>query len=524
MNPDLSHFDHPIVPMSESFSQKTSKPALRAIAACLLLVAVSAHSVAAQQDAIQDLRDSLNAILEDAGTPNALWAIRVLRTDDGHVLYDRNGYTSFIPASNTKLYTTAAALDVLGPDFRYETSLFATGPVVDGILKGSLVVRGSGDPVIGGRFTDGDLTQTFREWAAALRSAGITRIDGDIIGDDDAFDDVPLGYSWSWDDEPFWYSAEIGALSFNDNCIDFSLQGSRPGEPAVLSWEPSMTSYASVVNASVTTGPETSIDEGYERTRDGNEYRLYSSVPAGRTDYESLTVRNPTLYFVHVLRETLLSEGIPVAGSPKDIDDLSIKPTDDALRVIATHASAPLSDIIHVINKRSQNLYAEQVLKTMGIARAAAEGRGASARDGVRSAMPFFGSARIDTTPLQLVDGSGLSRLNLVTADMTTDLLQFMAHRPDSSLFALWRASLPIAGVDGTLQYRMRGTAAEGNLRAKTGTLGSASALSGYVTTAAGEELTFSVMVNHYTGPTANVRATQDALGAALAGFQRSTR
>lgn len=510
--------------MPVSVQSKLSGITQRTLTACLLLVIMTAQSAVAQQDAIGALRDSLNAILEDAGTPNALWAVRVVRTGDGHVLYDRNGYTSFIPASNTKLYTTAAALDVLGPDFRYETSLLATGQVVDGVLKGSLIVRGSGDPVIGGRFTDGDLTRTFREWAAALRSAGITRIDGDVIGDDDVFDDVPLGYSWSWDDEPFWYSAEIGALSFNDNCIDFSLQGITPGEPAALSWEPAMTSYASVVNASVTTGPDTSIDEGYERTRDGNVYRLFSTVPAGRTDNESLTVRNPTLYFVHVLRETLLSEGIPVTGSPKDIDDLSIKPADDAVRVIATHASEPLSDIIHVINKRSQNLYAEQLLKTMGITRAAAEGRGASARDGVEASQAFFGTARIDTTHLQLVDGSGLSRLNLVTADMTTDLLQYMAHRPDTSLYGLWRASLPIAGVDGTLQYRMRGTPAQGNLRAKTGTLGSASALSGYVTTAAGEELTFSVMVNHYTGPTANVRATQDALGAALAGFQRSTR
>ncbi len=461
------------------------------------------------------LRDTLNQILFDANTPNAIWAVRVLETESGKVIYDRNGFTSMIPASNTKMYTTAAALELLGVDHTYETGLYAAGPIRNGVLEGALVVKGSGDPVIGGRFNDGDLTQTFRRWADSLKAAGVHRIDGDIVGDDNVFDDVPLGYSWAWDDEPFWYSAEISGLSFNDNCVDFSLVAAQENQPAFLTWEPARTSYVVAENASMT-GPEDSgIREGYSRTRDGNAFRFWSTVPVGRTDHESLSVRNPTLFFAHVLRETLLAEGISVGGSPRDVDELSFLPDYQRATRVAVHRSPPMADIITVINKRSQNLYAEQVLKTVG--GLVNDSTGASAADGVRASLAVFGAARIDTSRIQLVDGSGLSRLNLVTADMTTDLLQYMAHHPDSTIRSVFATSLPIAGVDGTIGSRMRGTPAAGNLIGKTGTLGSASALSGYVTNASGTRLTFSVMVNHYTGSTSGVRAVQDRIGAALA-------
>jgi D-alanyl-D-alanine carboxypeptidase/D-alanyl-D-alanine-endopeptidase (penicillin-binding protein 4) len=369
--------------------------------------------------------------------------------------------------------------------------------------------------VIGGRFNDGDLTRTFRDWADSLKAAGIYRIEGDIVGDDNVFDDVPLGYSWAWDDEPFWYSAEISGLSFNDNCVDFSLVAARENQPAHLTWEPAMTTYIDAENASVTGPADSRIREGYSRTREGNAFRFWSRVPEGRTDYESLSVHNPTLLFVHVLRETLLAEGISVGGSPRDVDELTFLPDYSAATRMAVHHSPPMAEIVTVINKRSQNLYAEQVLKTLGVL--VNDSTGTSAADGVRASMKVFSAARMDTSRIQLVDGSGLSRLNLVTADMTTDLLQYMAHHPDTTLRSVFAASLPIAGVDGTIGSRMRDTPAAGNLIGKTGTLGAASALSGYVTNASGTLLTFSIMVNHFTGSSSGVRAIQDRLGAALA-------
>ena len=173
------------------------------------------------------LGTAIDNILTEAGMDPAWWGIHVVRVDDGRVEYSRESDRSFMPASNTKLYTTAAGLALLGPEFRYETGLYRDGPIVNGVLEGNLIVRGSGDPAIGGRFTDGDRTLTFRNWADALEAAGVDTVRGDIIGDDNLFDDVPLGFGWSWDDEPYWYSAELSALSFNDNTVDIALEGRK---------------------------------------------------------------------------------------------------------------------------------------------------------------------------------------------------------------------------------------------------------------------------------------------------------
>ena len=339
-------------------------PSRYRLLASLTLVALSAPSLRAQPAATsaEELTDYVGAVLDSAAFDNAFWGVQVVNLESGEALYARNPQKSFIPASNTKLYTTAAALDLLGPNYRYRTGLYADGEVDDeGALRGNLVVRGSGDPAIGGRFTDGDLTKTFRAWADSLRAADVTRIEGDVVGDDDVFDDTPLGYGWSWDDEPYWYSAEVGGLNFNDNSVDFALEGTDVGAPAQVRWEPFRTDYVEVVNATRTIHPDSSIDEGYARERGTNAIRLSSLVPAGRTDEESLTVTNPTRYFAHVLREALLRGGIPVAGRPVDVDAMPIKPdyAGGRLRRLAVYASPPLREIVDVVNKRSQNLYAE---------------------------------------------------------------------------------------------------------------------------------------------------------------------
>ncbi len=473
----------------------------------------------------RQLRNAIDDILEEEQFQNATWAVFITDLLDDKVLYRHNENRSFIPASNTKLFTTGAALDQLGPEFRYETRLFIDGPIADGVLEGNVIVRGSGDPVIGGRFNDGDLTQTFREWAQALRDSGVQSVAGDIIGDDDVFDDIPLGYGWSWDDEPFWYSAEISGLSFNDNCVDFSIEARRPGMPGTISWEPFGTSYISVVNASVTIDADSSLQEGYFRKRGTNAFRIYSEVPAGRVDRESLTVTNPTLYFVHVLRETLLSSGISVIGRPVDVDDLSIKPdlSSGSMRLIATHRSEPLKDIVRILNKRSQNLYAEQLLRTLGVLNPVEdpELEPGSAEMGIARAMDTFVAAGVDTSRIQLVDGSGLSRMNLVTAEMTSALLGYMYHHADDSTKSTFIRSLPIGGIDGTLEFRFTEGAAHGNVKAKTGTVSNASTLSGYVTSAAGTPYSFVLMANHFTVKTSAVRNAQDRIVDLLANYRR---
>jgi len=393
------------------------------------------------------------------------------------------------------------------------------GLAEDGVLNGHLVIRGSGDPVIGGRFTEGDVTAYFRAWADSLKAAGISTIQGDIIGDDDAYDEETIGYGWQYDDLPYWYAAELSALSFNDNSIDFRLEGTTPGSPAVLTWEPMMTTYVTARNASLTTESGGSIREDYYRPQGTNDFVLGSLVPAGRTDYESLAVANPTKFFVHVLREVLIAQGIAVIGSPVDVDDLSIKPPYDRMNHLFSHFSPTLAEIVVPLNKNSHNLYAEMALRAIAADRLpeAGEPAAGSVALAVSRARKVFGKAGVDTLHIQLVDGSGLARQNLITSSMTTSLLRYMRSHPDEATRRAFIDSLPIGGVDGSLSSRMKGTAAEGNVRAKTGTMGNVSALGGYVTTATGRELVFSIMANHYLGSSSGPRNVQDDIVALLA-------
>ncbi|HMB90012.1 MAG TPA: D-alanyl-D-alanine carboxypeptidase/D-alanyl-D-alanine-endopeptidase [Rhodothermales bacterium] len=470
------------------------------------------------------LAQAIDPILSDPAFTNAWWGALVVNLEDGTVLYERHAGKNFVPASNTKLYTTAAALDQLGPDYRYRTEVYIDGPVVDGVVQGNLIVRGSGDPVIGGRFNDGDRLEAFRTWAKALQDLGITRIEGDLIGDDDVFDDTPLGYGWSWDDETYWYAAEISGLSFNDNNVDVAIRATRVGQPATITWEPLNTNYVQVINETTTTGTGTSIDEGYHRARGTNVIEISSAVPQNRTDTESLTVMNPTLFFVHVLRETLLQEGIGVVGHPVDVDDLSIKPDYDAKTVqeIAVHTSPPLTDIVHATNKHSQNLYAEQLLRTLASARPIDDEdlEPGSAAMGLAAAMTTFATAGVDTSAITLVDGSGLSHLNLVTPEMTAALLSYMWNHPDQTVRTAFYDSLPIGGQDGTLEYRFRDGPARGKVHAKTGTVSNVSTLSGYVPAGDGTPLAFVLMCNHHTLKSRIVRQAQDRVVNALARFK----
>ncbi len=477
---------------------------------------LNSSSSFAQTRTVSELRSSIDEAVASANLPNAWITINVQDATTGTAWYQKDVGRSFIPASNTKLFTTAASLHLLGPDFRYETSVWTDGEVSGGILHGNLIVKGSGDPVIGGRFSDGDLTHTFRSWADSLKGLGITRITGDIIGDDDFFDEDPLGSGWQANYLNDWYAAEIGALSFNDNCVDLTLIAQKENMPTLIEWAPFMTDFIQVDNATRTVEATLGITEDYTRTPGSNHFVVSTLVPEGRRETESLTVRTPTLFFVHILRDVLIQQGIAVSGLPVDIDNLSVKPSYPSSPLFSTF-SPPLSEIVSVINKRSQNLYAEQLLRTLG-AHFPAEGfvRG-SAASGWASTMDFFRSAGLNTERLQLVDGSGLARQNLVTSTMVSQVLRYMFNHPNEDIKKGFLDSLPVGGVDGSLSSRMKGTAAEGNVRAKTGTIGAVSALSGFVSTAERTHLVFSIMVNHYTGSSKSVRNLQDTISTILA-------
>ena len=481
---------------------------LRRWSLALLIAAagLAVRSAASQPE--RDLAAAVEDVLLAGAIENAWWGAIAVNVSTGQVLYEMNADRSFMPASVTKLFTTAAALHMLGPRFAYRTRLYAAGLVEGDTLQGDLIVRGAGDPTFGASRPDRDALATFRAWADSLRALGIRRIAGDIVGDDDVFDDVPLGDSWSWDDLQYGYAAEISGLSFHENVVKLRIAPTRPGRPGAVSWQPDNTDYVSIANRSRTAARGAGLVEGYERLPGTNRFEVTSEVPVARVEEEDLSVHNPTLYFAHVLREVLRAEGIAVDGMPKDVDDLDGKPNYDSpdLRLAARHTSAALSELAGEINKESNNLWAEAVLRTVG---AASDSVGA-AESGLGQAKAVYAAAGIDTSRLQLVDGSGLSRKNLVTPRMATDLLRFMAHHGDSTVRSAFMESLAVGGRDGTLEHRFRGGTPD--VRAKTGSLGNVSALSGYVRTRGGDLVAFALLCNHYTAKPALVRSAQDAV------------
>ncbi len=457
----------------------------------------------------RQLTAALDAVLDRRAFADAVWGAVVLDLEAGEALYGRHTQLNLVPASNAKLFTTAAALDQLGPDYRYRTLLLGRGRQVGAAWRGDLVVRGSGDPTIGGRLYAGDRTRVFRAWADSLAALGIRRVAGDLIGDDDVFDDEPLPEGWSWDDEPYWYAAETGGLVFNDNAVDMTIAGRRRGARAAITWEPYNTDYITVENQTRTLASGARLREGYARARGANHLRISSQVPEGGVDRESLTIANGTLYFLHTLRETLERAGIAVEGRLIDIDDLDAAdaPGGEPLRPLASHTSPPMREIAQWINRESINLYAEQALKTLAHEQTGAPG---STRGGLRAAARTFAEAGIDTAGLGLVDGSGLSRMNLVSPAALGRLLAYMWLHPSRAVRQAYLESLPGPGMEGTLKTRFATLPARADLRAKTGTLGHVSALSGYVRTRSGRPLAFVLISNNFTTRTSAVREAQD--------------
>lgn len=438
------------------------------------------------------LRRSLDSLFADTAFAHAHWGVHVRSLDRGDTLFRLNATKNFVPASNMKLLTGAGALQVLGPDHRYRTVVAASGPVRDGVLRGDLVVSGSGDPTLSARFHAGDTRAAFRGWADSLRAHGVRRIAGRVIGDDDVFDDIPLGRGWAWDDLEAYYAAEISALELNEGVVEVRVRpGGRAGDPGVVTLDPA-TAYTPVENRTVTVGSGAARLE-VRRAPRGPGLVASGTVPRDTAFLEeTVAVRNPTLFFATVLRETLEEAGIRVDGAAADIDDLPLAERSTPATPLFAHVSPPLREILPAYLKPSQNQIAEILFRTLG-----SEERGEGSADAGEAVLDsVFAAWNLPSGHLVIADGSGLSRYNRVSPDFLAALLAHMDSTPHA---ALWRDALPVAGVDGTLANRMRGTPAAGNVRAKTGTLNGVRALSGYLTTADGERLIFSMLVNQHT-------------------------
>jgi len=458
----------------------------------------------------------LSEIFADPAFGNAHWGVMVQSLETGEVFYRQNVDKLFMPASNNKLITAAVSLARLGADHRFTTRVAATGPILEnGTLEGDLVVVGGGDPAISERFYDDDPTAAFRDWADSLKARGITRISGDVIGDDDLFDDVHVGPGWAWDYLDSYYAAEIGALLYNEGAVTYRIApGDSVGAPASIESLPP-TNYLNLDIDVTTTADSIGVFVRSDRSPFSNDARLWGEIWInGDTVTRYIAPHDPTLYFVTVLTEVLEAEGIEVGGGPADLDDLAEEIDVGSLEPLFVHYSPTLAEIIEPFLKRSQNQIGEMLMRYLG---AVTSGTGSlrTAREAVEETLTGWG-----LTPKSYiyVDGSGLSRYNYVSPDALVRLLRVMARRPE---FDVFYESLPIAGVDGTLRGRMRGTRAEGNAHAKTGSIANSRALSGYVTTLDGELVIFSMIANNFDVSSRAAEYLQDLAIERLANFSR---
>jgi len=516
---------------------------------------------------LADLQQQLSNHISQPRFAGAMWGVKVVSLDSGKTLFEHNAGKLFSPASNCKLYTLAAALDKLGGDYRIRTSLYAAAkPDRRGTLHGELIVYGRGDPTINARLHGDDIFRALQPLVAALTNAGVRRIRGDLIGDESFFHGPPYGSGWDWDDLNYYYGAEISALTLNDNTLQVVARpGAGEGAPCQLTLVPA-TRYVVLSNRTrtVTTGQR---ELNFYRPLDRNVVYVSGQLPLNTTNYtDEVTMGNPAGLFVTLLREALARHGIKVGGKTRTANwlDRQVHPLDPGKLIeLGAVESLPLRDIVREVMKPSQNLYTDLVLAHLGaLAQAEADRTGpvtatltrsgnggvtvgggnatlnpaasvnlpgmshseTSEEAGLGQLRAFLMKVGLKRGDVFFEEGSGLSRNNLATPNATLALLEFMNRHAEAEAY---RNALPIAGVDGTLRNRMKGTPAAYNVRAKTGTLRWANSLSGYVTTAAGERLAFSIMLNRYSASDRahSGRAEIDRIAVLLADFpSRSDR
>jgi D-alanyl-D-alanine carboxypeptidase/D-alanyl-D-alanine-endopeptidase (penicillin-binding protein 4) len=417
------------------------------------------------------LTADLDAILADPGLKGADVGITVRDANTGEVVYTRSGSKRSQVASNLKVLTTTAALDLLGPDFRWKTELQSAGTRSGAVLAGDLVLRGTGDPTMS--------AARYQALADTLKNSGVTQVTGSLVLDGTAFDAQPYGSGWAWDDEPYSYSAETSALTLSPDA-KFSAgtvvvrvkPGAATGAPVQVSVEPA-NDVVQIQNTATTNG-----DAGItvEREHGTNVIKVSGSTWAETTALS--TVKDPTALVGSVFRKALERNGIQVLGSVKRAK------APQGAAVLASDQSVPLGQLINPLMKNSNNMLAEVLVKSAG----------GSFTNGVNQLSRKWAGLGLDPNWVEVFDGSGMSRLNQMSPDDLTSILVKAKTKP---WFGTWQATLPVAGRDGTLASRMKGTKAEGNVQAKTGSLSGVSALSGYVTTQNGRQLVFSIVQNN---------------------------
>lgn len=468
---------------------------------------------------IKELQADIESIIENPDFSSGLIGVLVQSLESGEFIFKTNESKNFIPASNMKLITTAAALNYLGKDFRYKTYLYLDGSIhKNGEFIGNIIIRGSGDPTISGSFVK-DPTELLDNWVARLENAGIRSIRGNIIGDDNYFDSYYYSPGWLWDDMIYPYSAQISALSINDNKVDIEIfPGENVGELAKFVVQPE-NSYIQIINNIYTVQAGGITDITAYREPQTNVIELSGTVAFESSikkipQLVSVTIDNPTRYYLNLFKEALNRRSVRFKGALFDIDDWNERISYSELRPFDSIISPNLSEIIQQVNKMSLNLPSEMLVKTIGMETA---GEGSTAK-GIEQIKKFASKIGINLEKTSMVDGSGLSRYNLISPNHIVNLLMQMNRSADSLFFI---QSLAVPGKKGSLNRRLTKTLAERNVFAKTGTMNNVSNLSGYVISRDDELFAFSIMMMNFTVPVSVAETVQDLICMRLSSFTR---
>ncbi len=486
-------------------------------------VGASPNAAVPAEGAALSLSRDVHRAVASPGWRGDLWGVVVVSLDAGDTLVAYEPTRELEPASNLKLFTTAAALHYLGSQYRYATYLAGTGPIRGGVLEGDLVLYGTGDPTPSGKFYEPE-QGAYEALADSIAAMGVRRIAGDVVGDASYFEGQPVGSGWEMRYVTHTYAAQGSALSYNDNVATLRVRpADSVGAPPQVTVLPAGA--IQMVNEARTVASGRSWIE-VERSGYDAPIVVRGQIQRGNSGlWRAVPVVDPARFAASVMRDLLAERGITVVGSVRAVHDAARSPITatrvfapaleggPAIQVLAVHHSPPLIDIIRVINQRSHNVYAEAVLRTVGRVTT-----GSGSVDGGQRAVDAMlkqvggGAASM----VHMDDGSGLSPLNRVTPMAVADLLMFVARSP---YFDDFLTTLPEAAHSRGLR-RMQHTPAAGNLRAKTGTIEHVSALSGYVRAKNGERLVFSIISNGVPS-TWKAKRIEDRIGARLAAFDR---
>ncbi|HET6841682.1 MAG TPA: D-alanyl-D-alanine carboxypeptidase/D-alanyl-D-alanine-endopeptidase [Candidatus Angelobacter sp.] len=492
--------------------------------------------------AAKTLAARIDAILAQPLLARADWGVEAVDIDTGKVIYARNADRLFVPGSNAKLLTTSAVLALVGPDYRFRTTVETTGAIDSaGRLAGDLVIVGRGDPNISGRALPYQLksqripphTQILEEMADQVARSGIKTVAGDIVGDDTFYAPQRQPEGWSLDDVQWLDGAPVSALTFNDNVVFVKIQpAAQIGDKALVTFEPS-ANYYELDNRIITGPPKTARKIGMHRDPGSHKIVLWGTLPledAGLA--EAVSIEDPAEFTASIFRSLLEERGITVTGTARAVHgDLArffdqLPPADAngssgasaspavSTKVLALHVSLPLIEDVRVTNKTSQNLHAELALRLLG----QKTENNPSYEGGLAAMKKFLHGAGVQDEEYFLTDGSGLSRKDLITPSAMVRVLMYDANQPWGPAF---EETLPVAGVDGSLAERFVNTPAGGLVHAKTGTLSHSSALSGYGQTRSGKRFVFSIFCNKINAPSHKAATAIDEIVQLLVGEGR---